>query len=277
MEYFDLEGRKIQAIAFGTYLSEGNDCYSSVRHALDVGYTNIDTASFYKNEHIVGKAVKDSGKHRENLFITTKIWNSEQGATLSAKSIENSLKELDCGYIDLMLIHWPIPVGHEHDYQTLNKETFEVMAKYKEKGLIKHLGVSNFLTEHLQQLERNTGLRPIVNQIEMHPGLMQNEIRSYCKDKGILVQAWRPLMKGNCNSFPTLVELGKKYGKTPCQIALRAILQAGAMPIPKSIHPSRIEENFDIFDFALSNEDQNVILNMDEYRCGSHPLHLTRT
>ncbi|MBE5732558.1 MAG: aldo/keto reductase [Clostridiales bacterium] len=277
MEYYTLNGRKIQAIAFGTYQSEGNDCYCSVRKAIDVGYTNIDTASFYKNENLVGKAIKDSGLDREKLFVTTKIWNSEQGTVLSKKSIENSLKNLDLGYIDLMLIHWPIPVGHEHDYQTLNKQTFEVMAEYREKGLIKHLGVSNFLVNHLKEIEQNTGIRPEINQIEMHPGLMQEEICSYCKDNDILVQAWRPLMKGNCNAFPTLVNIAKKHGKTSTQVSLRAVLQAGAMPIPKSVHAERIEENFDIFDFSLSLEEMNEIYNMDEFRCGSHPLHLTRT
>ncbi len=277
MQYFTLNDKQIQAIAFGTYLSEGNDCYSSVRKALDVGYTNIDTAAFYKNEDIVGNAVKDSGKDREQLFITTKIWNSEQGTILAQKSIENSLKNLDLGYIDLMLIHWPIPVGHEHDYQSLNKQTFEVMAKYKEMGLIKHLGVSNFLVEHLKQIEFNTGIRPSVNQIEMHPGLMQEEICAYCKENNILVQAWRPLMKGNCSNFTTLANIAEKHGKTPSQIALRSILQSDAMPIPKSVHSQRIEENFDIFNFSLSSEEMNAIYNMEEYRCGSHPLHLTRS
>lgn len=277
MQYYTLDDKKIQAIAFGTYQSEGNDCYSSVRKAIDVGYTNIDTASFYKNEDLVGKAVKDSKADREKLFVTTKIWNSEQGTILSMQSIENSLKNLDLGYIDLMLIHWPIPVGHNHDYQELNKQTFEVMANYREKGLIKHLGVSNFLVEHLEQIEKNTGIRPQFNQIEMHPGLMQDEIRSYCKEKGIIVQAWRPLMKGNCNAFETLVNVARNHGKTPTQVALRAVLQAGAMPIPKSVHANRIEENFDIFDFALTENEMNEIYNMDEYRCGSHPLHLTRT
>ncbi|MBO5224737.1 MAG: aldo/keto reductase [Clostridia bacterium] len=277
MEYFEIKGRQVQAIAFGTYLSSGNDCYNSVRDAIDVGYTNIDTAAFYKNEDLVGKAVRDSGTDREKLFVTTKIWNSEQGTTLSQKSIENSLKLLDIDYIDLVLIHWPIPVGHNHDYQILNKETFEVMAKYREKGLVKHLGVSNFMVDHLDQIERNTGIRAEVNQIEMHPGLMQDEICSYCKERGILVQAWRPLMRGNCASFAPLCELGEKYGKTPSQVALRSIYQKGVMPIPKSVHRSRIEENFDVFDFRLSDDDMKIIEGMDEYRCGSHPLRLTRT
>lgn len=276
MEYFSLAGKNIQAIAFGTYLSEGNDCYSSVRSAIDIGYTNVDTAAFYKNERLVGKAVRDSGVNREKLFITTKIWNSEQGLIPSARSIENSLKNLNLDYIDLVLIHWPIPVGHSHDYQTLNKETLEVMARYREKGLVKHIGVSNFLVEHLEQIERNTGIRPQVNQIEMHPGLMQAEIRAYCKNNGILVQAWRPLMRGNCDSFATLREIAVKHGKTPSQIALRAVLQSDAMPIPKSVHANRIKENFDIFDFALDENDMKAIYGMDEYRCGSHPLHLTR-
>ena len=278
MDYFTLNnGRKIQAIAFGTYQSEGNDCYNSVRHAIDIGYTNIDTAAFYKNEDLVGKAIKDSKTNREDLFVTTKIWNSEQGTILSERSIESSLKKLDIGYIDLVLIHWPIPVGHEHDYQTLNKQTFEVMAKYREKGLIKHLGVSNFLVEHLEQIERNTGIRPEFDQIEMHPGLMQEEINGYCKTNGIIAQAWRPLMKGNCDTFALLCDIGAKYGKTASQVALRAVLQSGAMPIPKSVHANRIAENFDIFDYSLSDDYMKNIMEMNEYRCGSHPLHLTRT
>ena len=277
MDFFTLNnGRKIQQIAFGTYLSEGNDCYNSVRKAIEVGYTNIDTAAFYKNEDLVGKAVRDSGLDREKLFVTTKIWNSEQGTVLSKKSIENSLRLLNLDYIDLMLIHWPIPVGHENDYQELNKQTFEVMAEYKGKGLIRHLGVSNFLVEHLQQIEKNTGIRPEFNQIEMHAGLMQEEICDFCKQNGIIVQAWRPLMKGACYSFPTLCEIAQKHGKTPSQIALKILIEAGVMPIPKSVHNERIEENFALFDFALNNDDKNKIYRMEEYRCGSHPLYLNR-
>ena len=263
-------------VAFGTYQSHGDDCYNSVRTAIDVGYKHIDTASYYDNEELVGQAIAHSGANREDLFVTTKIWNSEQGTEKAKKSIESSLKKLDCGYIDLMLIHWPIPVGHEHDYQELNKQTFLVMADYQRRGLIKHIGVSNFLVNHLEEIERNSGIRPALNQIEMHVGHTQNEIRAYCEEKGIMVEAWRPLMRGTCDSIDLLVPIAKKYGKTPTQIALRYLTQLGVVPIPKSVHDCRIKENFDIFDFTLTNEDIANIDKSEPIRCGSHPLHLTR-
>ena len=264
-------------VAFGTYQSQDKDCYDSVRCAIDTGYRHIDTAAYYDNEQLVGNAIKDSGARREDLFVTTKIWNSEQGTLKAAASIESSLKKLDCGYIDLMLIHWPIPVGHEHDYQELNKQTFEVMAQYQQKGLIRHIGVSNFLPEHLAQIEKNTGLVPAVNQVEMHVGLLQDEIRAYCKQKGIVVEAWRPLMRGTCDNLKLLTDLVEKYGKTATQIGLRYLLQKGVVPIPKSVHAERIRENFAVTDFYLSDQDVQSIDSSEVIRCGSHPLHLTRS
>ena len=263
-------------VAFGTYQSQGDDCYNSVRCAIDVGYRHIDTASYYANEELVGKAIRDSGTDRSDIYLTTKIWNSDQGTDLAQKSIEDSLKKLDCGYIDLMLIHWPIPVGHSHDYQELNRQTFEVMAKYKEMGLIRHIGVSNFLVSHLQEIEKNSGIRPELNQIEMHVGHTQDEIRAYCDQNNITVEAWRPLMRGTCDNVLVLDLLGKKYGKTPTQIGLRYLTQKGVVPIPKSVHEQRIRENFDIFDFTLSDADMEKIDANEPIRCGSHPLHLTR-
>ena len=269
-------GKKIQQIAYGTYLSHNKDCYEGVRHALDVGYTHIDTAAFYLNEKFVGKAIKKSGKNREEVFVTTKIWNDMQGTVKSKLSIELSLKNLDLDYIDCMLIHWPIPTGRQHDYQYLNAQTFEVMEKYRQKGLIKHIGVSNFLPSHIDQLYANTSLMPCINQIEMHAGLKQEEIVSYCNEKNILVSAWRPLVKGTCVNDKTLLEIASAVNKTPAQVALRYVIQKGCIPIPKSITKSRIEENFDVFSFSLTNEQMQLIDDMKENRVGTHPLKMNK-
>lgn len=277
MQYKTLQNReKIQQIAYGTYLSHGNDCYEGVRHALDVGYTHIDTASFYKNEDLVGKAIKQSGKKREDVFVTTKIWNDMQGKEKSVISIEQSLKNLNLDYIDCMLIHWPIPTGHHHDYQMLNAQTFEVMEKYRQKGLIRYIGVSNFLPSHIGELYTNTSLTPCINQVEMHAGLKQEEIIKYCNEKNILVSAWRPLVKGACACDETLIEIASAINKTPAQVALRYIVEKGCIPIPKSVTKSRIEENFDIFSFSLTSEQMQKIDNMKENRVGSHPLSLNK-
>ncbi len=278
MQYTTLRnGLSLPLVGFGTYKQSGQVCYQSVRTALDVGYVHIDTAAYYENESEVGRAIRDSKINRESLFVTSKIWNSEQGTEKATASIERSLQNLDLGYIDLMLIHWPIPVGREHDYQELNKQTLEVMALYRQKGLIKHLGVSNFLPEHLEALERNTGIRPLFNQIEMHPGLPQTETVTYCKDKGIAVEAWRPLMNGACDRYPVLQQAAQTVGKTPSQVALRWLVQQNVLVLPRSQTPSRIKENFELFDFSLDEETMQLITNMEEVRCGSHPLRLTRT
>lgn len=277
MEFKTLpNGEVIQQIAYGTYQSLSKECFEGVYHALDVGYTHIDTATLYQNEYYVGKAIKRSGKNREDVFVTTKIWNDMQGIEKAKISIENSLKNLDLGYIDCMLIHWPIPTGHKHDYQKLNAQTFEVMEKYRQKGLIKHIGVSNFLPSHIDELYANTSLTPCINQIEMHAGLKQEELINYCNEKNILVSAWRPLLKGKCTTDETILAIASEVKKTPAQVALRYIVQKGCIPIPKSATKERIEENFDIFSFSLSKSQMELIDSLDENRVGPHPLTLNK-
>ncbi len=270
-----LDGYAIPCVGFGTYLSEnGKECYDAVREALKVGYRHIDTASFYKNEQSVGQAVKDSKIARDELFVTTKLWNDDQGYDSTMRAFEKSYKKLGLEYIDLYLIHWPIPVGHEHDYKELNEGTWKAFIELREQKLIRSIGVSNFLPEHIDYLEKVSGVTPVVNQIEAHPGLNQTETALYCKQKGIVVEAWRPIMKGDAGSFPVLVELARKYGVTPTQIALRWSLDSGFVPLPKSVTPSRIKENSEIFSFSLTAEEIAKINDITEKRYGSHPLHL---
>ena len=197
-------------------------------------------------------------------------------STFPRRKFAHLLKNLNLDYIDCMLIHWPIPTGHHHDYQTLNAQTFEVMEKYRQKGLIRYTGVSNFLPSHIDELYSNTSLIPCINQVEMHAGLKQEEIIKYCNDKNILVSAWRPLVKGACASDETLVKIANDINRTPAQVALRYIVEKGCIPIPKSVTKSRIEENFDIFSFSLTSEQMQKIDNMKENRVGSHPLTLNK-
>lgn len=267
-----LDGNSIPQLGFGTYLSEPDDCYNSVLCALECGYRHIDTAAFYQNEDAVGRAVRDSGLNREDIFVTTKLWNDDQGYDKTMKAFEKSYKALNLNYIDLYLIHWPIPKGREKDYAQLNDGTWKAFNELKAQGLIRSLGVSNFLPEHIERLYNASGVMPVINQIELHPSLPQWEIVEYCKEKNIAVEAWRPILKGEADSVPQLVEVAKKHGVTPTQVCLRWELQRGIIPLPKSVTPSRIKQNADLFGFSLDEEDMQKIASITQKRYGFHPL-----
>ena len=269
------DGYSIPCVGFGTYLSKsGQECYDAVKEALKVGYRHIDTASYYKNESSVGEAIKDSKIAREDLFVTTKLWNTDQGYDSTLRAFEKSYRALDLDYFDLYLIHWPIPTGHEHDYRALNEGTWKAFIELREQKLIRSIGVSNFLPEHIEYLVSVSGVMPAVNQIEAHPGLPQTETVGYCKEKNIVVEAWRPLMKGDASNYPVLISIANKYGVTPVQVALRWSLEKGFVPLPKSVTPSRIAQNACIFGFSLDSEDMALIDALEEKRYGSHPLSL---
>lgn len=245
---------------------EGDEVVQAVQHALEAGYRSIDTAAVYGNETGVGQALQASSIPRDLLFVTTKVWNADQGYDSTLRAFEESRRKLQLEVIDLYLIHWPVKGNY--------KETWKALEKLYKDGLVRAIGVSNFKVHHLEDLLQDSEIVPAVNQVEFHPLLNQQELRTFCKEHKIQLEAWSPLMQGNLD-LPLLSELADKYGKTPAQIILRWDLQHGVVTIPKSIRESRIRENIDVFDFTLSDEDMARLdgLNQDR-RFGPDPDHI---
>ncbi|MBD2845514.1 aldo/keto reductase [Paenibacillus sp. IB182496] len=246
-------------------VEDGQEVESSVRTAIEHGYRSIDTAAVYGNEEGVGRAIRDSGVPREQLFVTTKVWNADQGYDSALAAYEQSLQRLGLDYADLYLIHWPVKGKYKQTWRALER-------LYSDKR-VRAVGVSNFHIHHLEDLKTSSELVPMVNQVECHPRLSQAPLRGYCREQGIQFEAWSPLMQGKeLLEHELFVQLAAKYGKTPAQIILRWDLQQGIVTIPKSITPSRIRENADVFDFELSAEDMAQIdtLNTDT-RVGADP------
>lgn len=252
-------------LGFGVYkVEEGNEVERSVATAIETGYRSIDTAAFYGNEMGVGKAVRASSLPREELFITTKVWNDRQGYDETLKAFAESQRKLDLDYVDLYLVHWPISGKY--------KDTWRALEKLYKDGSVKAIGVCNFNIHHLEDLLKESEINPMVNQVEFHPRLTQKELLGFCNEHDIQLEAWGPLMRGKILDDPTLVELANKYGKTAAQVVLRWELQLGVVTIPKSVHEKRIKENADLFDFELSPEEMAKIddLNKNE-RTGPDP------
>ncbi|MGX7328982.1 aldo/keto reductase [Enterococcus bulliens] len=257
-------GVKIPKVGFGTWQTpDGQVAVDSVKEALKIGYRHIDTAQGYKNEGSVGQGIKESGVERSDIFLTTKVWNSNHSYDLAKQSLENSLKELDTDYIDLVLIHWPNPVEFRDHWEEANAETWRAMEEFYEAGKIKALGVSNFRPHHLDALLKHAKVKPVVNQIFLAPGELMEETVAYCHDHDILLEAYSPLGTGKIFEVKEMQELADKYNKTIAQIALRWSLQHDFLPLPKSVTPSRILENSQIFDFELSDEDMAIIDGLD--------------
>ena len=251
-------------LGFGVFkVKEGDEVINSVKQAIRIGYRSIDTAAVYANEKGVGKAIRESGVAREELFITTKVWNTDQGFASTLQAFEASRKKLGLEYIDLYLIHWPVKEKY--------KETWKALEKLYKEGAVRAIGVSNFQIHHLRDLLENCEVVPLVNQVEFHPLLTQKELLAFCRENHIQLEAWSPLMRGNLD-IPVLKELGKKYQRTPAQIVLRWDLQLEVVTIPKSINPRRIAENARIFDFELAEEDIKRLDALNENkRFGSDP------
>jgi methylglyoxal/glyoxal reductase len=257
-------GVRMPWLGLGVFqVQDGDEVIRSVRQAIEIGYRSIDTAAGYRNEAGVGAAIKESGVPREELFITTKLANSDQGYESTLRAFEESRRKLDLDYVDLYLIHWP----GKDKFQ----DTWRAFEKLHKEGYIRAIGVSNFKIHHLETLKQGSDIIPAVNQVEFHPLLNQQELLQYCRKEGIQLEAWSPIMKGNLD-LPQLTELARKYGKTPAQIVLRWDLQHGVVTIPKSVREERIRENAAIFDFTLSDEDMKVIdLMNQDHRFGSDP------
>jgi diketogulonate reductase-like aldo/keto reductase len=241
-------------------MEEGAEVEQAVRAALDVGYRSIDTAAVYGNEVGVGKGIRQSGLPREEIFVTTKVWNTDQGYDTTLKAFDESRKRLQLDYLDLYLIHWPAAA------KGLFKETWQALEKLYEDGLVRAIGVSNFQPHHLQDLLATCQVVPMVNQVELHPFLTQAEVRAYCAENQIQVEAWSPLMQGQALAHPTVVEIGQKYAKSTAQVLIRWDLQHAIVTIPKSIRPQRILENSQVFDFELSGEDMALLDGLNQNR-----------
>ncbi|MEM8484551.1 MAG: aldo/keto reductase [Bacteroidota bacterium] len=245
-------------------MEEGSEVKEAIRWAIEAGYKSIDTAKVYANEAGVGQAIRESGVAREDVFVTTKVWNSDQGYDQTMRAYEKSLEELGLSYVDLYLVHWPVKGKYVDSWRAL--ETL-----YNE-GRVRAIGVSNFLVHHLKDVMDAGTIVPMVNQVEFHPRLQQPELQSFCKDNGVQLEAWSPIMKGRVLDIPELVALGEKYGKNAVQVTLRWMYQKDIVSIPKSVKQARIVSNADIFDFELSSEDMQQVDLLDQgIRVGPDP------
>jgi 2,5-diketo-D-gluconate reductase A len=266
MELAMNNGNKIDQLGLGVYKVAQEDAVRLMREAIEVGYRRIDTAALYGNEAEVGKGIRESGIDREEVFVTTKIWNDRQGYQESLKAIDESLSRLNLGYIDLLLIHWPSPA------QDLYVETWKAFEKVLADGLVKNIGVSNFQPAHLERLMANSEIKPTVNQVELHPFFQQHEVRAANAKHNVLTESWSPLARAGKNDNPVLVELSEETDRTVSQVIIRWHLQLGNLVIPKTTHRNRLEENFDVFSFELSPGQMQRISTLEEgLRMGPNP------
>ncbi len=266
-------GVKIPCVGYGTYLTpDGEVCENGVKSAIETGYRHIDTASFYKNEKGVGEGVRQSGIDRKDIFVTSKLWNDEQGYENTLRSFDETLKNLGFDYLDMYLIHWPNPLAFRDSFPKKFIDTWRAFETLYKEGRVRAIGVCNSLSSHLKCLFEECDVKPMVNQIEFHIGYTQQEAVKFCKENGLLVEAWAPLCKARVFSDPKITALAEKHGKMPSQILLRWCLEKEVLPLPKSVNPSRIVENSKIFDFNLDAEDIEFLDNLDICaRLGSYP------
>jgi 2,5-diketo-D-gluconate reductase A len=259
-------GVRMPQLGFGVFQVGDDEARAAVATALECGYRSIDTAALYGNEHGVGVAVSASGIPREELFVTTKLWNADQGAGLVLPAFERSIDKLGLDYVDLYLIHWPVPSRDRF------VETWEAFQGLYAEGRMRAIGVSNFTPPQLTRLLEETAVVPAVNQVELHPGFQQPELRAFHRAHGIATEAWSPLGQGAALTHPVITRLAERHEKTPAQVVLRWHLDMGNVVIPKSVTPGRIRENFSVFDFALTPEDARQIAGLESgHRIGPDP------
>jgi 2,5-diketo-D-gluconate reductase A len=261
------DGNHIPQLGYGVWQVGNDEAVAAVSEALKVGYRHIDTAAIYGNEEGTGKAINDSGIARSDIYLTTKLWNSDQGYESTLRAFDTSLKKLGTDYVDLYLIHWPIPS------KDLFMETWRAFIKLKEEGRVKSIGVSNFRTADLERILKESDVTPALNQIELHPQFQQDELRLFHSKHDIATEAWSPLGQGTILDNPTLKSIADKHGKSVAQVILRWHIETGNIVIPKSVTPARIKENFDIFDFRLNGTDHDAITKLDKAdgRIGPNP------
>ena len=259
-------GNNIQQLGLGVYKVSQDDAVRLMREAIDVGYRRIDTAALYGNEAEVGQGIRESGIAREEVFVTTKIWNDRQGFTETQKAIDESMSKLNLDYIDMLLIHWPCPE------QNLYLETWKAFEKAVETGKVRNIGVSNFQPHHLNNLWENSVLKPTINQVELHPFFQQAEVRKANDKLSVLTEAWAPLARAGHNDNEVLNAIAAETGKSVAQVIIRWHLQLGNLVIPKTTHKDRLAENFNVFDFTLTSDQMSRIAGIDQgLRLGPNP------
>ena len=253
-------GVEIPCIGFGMWQTPDDRVgIDSVISAIKAGYRHIDTAQAYGNEECVGKAIAEIGADRQELFITTKIWNNNHSYDLVKSSFEESLKKLNTDYVDLLLIHWPNPIMYRERWEDANAETWKAMEELYKEGKVRSIGISNFRQHHIDAILRNAEIAPMANQIRLCPGETQDDVVEYSRSKGMILEAYSPLGTGKIFEVPEMKVLASKYERSIAQICVRWSLQMGYLPLPKSVTPSRIEENLKVFDFELEDSDVKLI------------------
>jgi 2,5-diketo-D-gluconate reductase A len=264
------DGNRIPQLGFGVFQIDPSETVEAVTHALEVGYRHIDTAEMYGNEREVGEGIRQSGLDRGDVFVASKLNNSFHEPDAARRAFDGTLEALGFDYVDLFLIHWPLPTLYDGDYVS----TWRTLEEFKEQGRARSIGVSNFQVEHLERLAAETDTVPAVNQIELHPYFQNREVRAYDEDHGIATEAWSPIAQGEVLDDEAVGEIAERVGRTPAQVVLRWHVQRGNIVFPKSVTPERIRENFEIFDFELEESDLERIDELDRGeggRNGPHP------
>ncbi len=254
------DGVDIPQIGFGVWQVDNTEAPKAVKAAIEAGYRSIDTAAIYGNEEGVAAGIRAAGVPREQLFITTKLWNERHGAKNAAKALDESLRKLQLDYVDLYLIHWPNPRAN------LYAETWRALQEIKSSGRARSVGASNFTIPHLERIIGETGIVPPINQIELHPGFQQTALRDFHARHKIVTESWSPLGQGRAVRDPLIAGIAARHGRTPAQVILRWHIQNGLVAVPKSVTPARIVENFDVFNFELTEEDMAKIATLDNSR-----------
>lgn len=263
---------KIPCVGFGTYkAAEGNNV-EILKTAIEAEYRYFDTASFYQTEEFVGQAIRESNLPREDFFLVSKMWKDEMGYQQTKDALEKSLKRLGTDYLDIYLIHWPRPSADCENWKELDLETWRAMEELQKEGKIRGLGLSNFLPHHIKNILENGTVKPVVNQLELHPGYMQQAAVQYCKEHGIQMQAWSPIGRRRILEDGLILELAGKYQVSPAQLCLRFLLQNDIIPLPKSSSMERMKQNMDLFHFEISEEDVSRLATMPQAGwSGEHP------
>jgi 2,5-diketo-D-gluconate reductase A len=265
------DGHSIPQVGLGVWQTPNDVAVTAVEAALSAGYRHIDTAAAYRNEDGVGRGIRNSGVDRREIYITTKLWNEDQGFDSTLRAFDRSLKQLGTDYIDLYLIHWPSPC------RNLYLESWKAFLRIKEEGRVRSIGVSNFNAEHLERIIGETGAVPVINQVELHPDFQQKALRAVHEKHDIRTESWSPLGQGHLLTHPVIGEIARRTGRTPAQVIIRWHMQNGLVVIPKSVTPSRIAENFQVFDFTLDEADLKALdaLDANANRIGPNPASAT--
>ncbi|MGD9478964.1 aldo/keto reductase [Shinella sp. G-2] len=265
------DGNSIPQVGLGVWQAPNDTAVTAVKAALAAGYRHVDTAAIYENEQGVGEGIRASGVDRAEIFLTTKLWNADQGYDAALKAFDASLKRLGTDYVDLYLIHWPAPKRGQF------VDSWKALIQIQKEGRARSIGVSNFYPEHLQRIIDETGITPVINQIELHPDFPQKEARAYHEKHRIATQSWSPLGQGKLLDDPVIAGIAAKHGRTPAQVITRWHIENGLVVIPKSVTPSRIEENFKVFDFKLDAEDMKIFASLEAggKRIGPDPMTAT--